>query len=228
MDAPEEEDERQFFTRRLIEGLRYTFTKFTIALDEGERDDDYRRFEKFEIFFMIPDSCQALDCKDIDSILVFEMLVYQGVRAVENRYRQLLPSLPEPARGLGIHKEILWRFGDEVREAEGMLGDPEEPGDLPACLTFWARFALPLSQHASRCKTAPIHVPRELPERTNTQFVVTEEGLVREVVLEDEAPDQTPMHWKKLPGPRDPNKPRFFPADDRYGYEDEEEEWEED
>lgn len=222
MEAPDKKDEHELVLRRLVEGLRYAFPKATISLDEGERDPQYRPFEKFEVFYMLPEGCLVLDGRDIDSVLVFEMLIFQAVRAIENRYRQMLPSLPSPIRGIGIHQETHWRFGDDVPEGEAMLGDPEEDGDIPACWTFWARYVLPINQKVTRCKSAPIHLPPELPERAGTQWVVTEEGLIREVV--PTPPERrSDLVWDNLPVDDEKDKPRFYPVDERYGYEDEEE-----
>ena len=220
MEPPSTEDEYDLLTRRLMKALSNTFIKTTVAFDEGEKDSEARPFEKFEVFFMLPEACSLLDGRDIDSTLVFEMLVFQAVRAIDQRYQQLLPSLPAPVRGIGLHKETSWRFGDEVPEAEAMLGDPENPGDLPACWTVWARFVLPIEQKVYRCKNAPVLLPPRTPDRPGTQWVVTEEGMIREVLIEGEK--KPPLHqWKK----DEFQKPSF---EERYGYEieeDEEEDW---
>ena len=219
MEGPEKEVEEKFLLDRLLAALRYTFPKTTVALDEGERDEDFRPFEKFEVFFMLPKGCTQLDGHDIDSTLVFEMLTYQAVRVIEERYKQMLPRLPAPVRGIGIHRQTKWAFDDEVLEAEAMLGDAEDPDDIPARWTFWARYVMPIDQKAARCKTAPIHLPPELPQRAGTQWVVTPEGLIREELIEKvEGP--APLHrWKS----EDPYKTE----PEQYGYELEEEEEEE-
>jgi hypothetical protein len=214
MEAPNPEDEYDLIIRRLAKALSHTFSKATVAIDEGDRHLATRPFEKFEVFFMLPEACSVLDARDIDSTLVFEMLIFQAVRAIEERYRQILPNLHAPIRGLGVHKDTSWRFGDEVPEAEAMLGTAENEGDIPACWTLWVRYVLPIDQKITRCKSAPIVLPPKLPERPGIRWVLTEDGHIREELIEREDP-ATPLHqWRS-------EKPRFEELD---GYELDEEE----
>ena len=224
MQLPSSRDEDELFFQRVIKALFHSFHKTTIARDSCSLEERDRFFKRFEIYFYLPPSVRSLDGENIDGVVFFDQLAFQAVRAIEtyheeNRHRH--PALPA---GIGIHTETEWRFGGEVLEAEGMLGDKEHPEDLAVCFSFWVRFVQPIEQTAKRFKGKRIELPPDagmgIEDRHKTWFI-DDDGVISEEVALPNQPERTHLRSYRL-RPQEP--PIFPPMPEREGYEDEPEE----
>lgn len=131
-----------------------------VLADRGPIDEEARPFEVFDLFFAAPASCgESIDPHTVDGFGLIEMLIDGAVNAITNRFKQLLPGFNGPISAIGISTELQWFFGQEVPEAEAMLGDLWDSAAIPGCLTFYARFIAPVDQFETRCRTAPITLP---------------------------------------------------------------------
>ena len=221
MRRPDERDEDELIFARLIKALHYSFTKTTIARDGSSIAERDRYFEKFEIYMYLPPSLQELDAESIEGMVFFDQLGYEAVRCVEDYYAKIQSSLVAPPAGIGIHTETEWRFGAEVLEAEGMLGDKQHPNQTALCFSFWVRFIQPLGDTARRWKTKKRSLPP--PVKTGNDFktwFIDENGVVTEHF---EIPDAEIKEITRSYHLRPEEEERAFPPRQQ-GYEEEPEE----
>ena len=216
MLPPSERDEDELFFSRVIKALHFSFTKSTIVRDYSPVEERDRFFERFEIYMYLPPSLTSLDGDNIESVVFFDQLGFEAVRAIEERYDKIKTGLVAPPAGIGIHAETEWRFGSEVIEAEGMLGDKTGKGQYPVSVAFWARFVAPIGDTARRCTSARVALPPPLPPDDYKEWVIDENGIIRE---EMNIPDLQRKEVLRTYRLRPEEKPYFFPLDDRDGYE---------
>lgn len=156
--------------------------------DRGPVDEKTRPFEVFDVFFAVPAACgDVIDPRQIDGFALCDSVIEGACDAICDRFKQLLPGFDGAIWAVGISSELHWQFGDEVIEAEAMLGDLWEVGATPGRLTFYARFVGSVDQIETRCRTAPITPPPPSPARPAP--------WARELSPEEEEDLDPPLRW---------------------------------
>ena len=224
MQPPSSRDEDELFFQRVIKALSYSFQRTTVARDSCSLQERDRLFKRFEIYFYLPPSLSSLDGDNIDGIVFFDQLSFQAVRAIESYHEENRHKHPALPAGIGIHTETEWRFGSEVLEAEGMLGDKEHPEDQALCFSFWARFVQPIDQTARRFKGKRVELPPDASmgiEDKHKTWLIDDDGVIHEEVALPNQDAATHLRSFRL-RPQEP--PIFPPLPEREGYEEDPEE----
>ena len=220
MLPPSDRDLDELFFRRVIKALSYSFQRTTIIRDKCSLEERDQLFRRFEIYFYLPPEIQSLDGDNIDGVVFFDQLSYQAVRAIENFHEENKHRYPALPAGIGLHTETEWRFGSEVLEAEGMLGDKEDPRDQPLCFSFWARFVQPLEHSARRWRTKRKSLPPSpYVDDPNKSWAIDEDGVIHEIFS---LPDHDGIERLRS-FPLRPHEPPIFPPR-REDYEEDPEE----
>lgn len=146
--------EEKYLLVPLVKHLEYQLSGAKPAIDLG--DPYTREVEWFELFFSF-DGNVGFELREdtADGWQALAQLVRSATDLVIERWAEAYQTISHQTYSIGICAQTEWRWNEEVKELEAMIGKPADPDGLAGCWRFAVRFAPKPPLVEGRCLASP-------------------------------------------------------------------------